>query len=103
MTEMEQNIDSALKQQPDYSRLEDLSVDVWRRIRTARVSHLKGVTIPFGLKVSAFALCLLAFVAISQVTFHSNQNHPDIFDLRFFSHQSIPSLNLASVNTYEYP
>jgi len=102
MKDMEHKIDRALKQQPEYLRLDKLSNDVWHRIRAARGLKYNSFTIPVGFKMSAIALSLLAFIALSQVSFQDGQYQADIFDLRFFSYQSITLVNLASVDTYEF-
>jgi len=102
MQDLEHKIDISLKQQPEYCRLDNLSKDVWHRIRSARGSKHYGFSIPVGFKMTVFALSLLAFIALSQVSFQEGRYQADIFDLRFFSYQSIPSVNLASVNTYEF-
>ena len=102
MNEIENKIDKALKQEPDYSRLNTLSRDVRGRVRDIKQLKYSNYTIPPILKFGTLMLSMLAFVAIAQISLQPDSNQADIFDLRFFSHQSIPSLNLASVNTYEY-
>lgn len=102
MNELENKIDKALKQEPNYNRLNTLSYDVKRRIRDSEQVQYSNYTIPSVLKLGTLMLSVLAFVAIAQISFQPDFHQADIFDLRFFSHQSIPSLNLASVNTYEY-
>lgn len=102
MNEIEQKIDIALKQEPDYSRLQTLPHDVRSRVRGIKKMKYSNYTTPLILKFGTLMLSVLAFAAIAQVSFQTDSNQSDIFDLRFFSHQSIPSINLASVNTYEY-
>lgn len=102
MSRIDDRIDSALKQDPDYSKLQTLPYDVKRKIRSVNQSTYGSYTIPPMLKLGTVMLSVLAFVAIAQISFQTAPSQADIFDLRFFSHQSIPSLNLASVNTYEY-
>ncbi len=102
MKDIAHKIDRALKHQPEYCRLDNLSNDVWQRIRAVRELKHNSFTIPVGFKMSAIALSLLAFIALSQVSFQDGQYQADIFDLRFFSYQSITVVNLASVDTYEF-
>lgn len=102
MNKIEHKIAKAFHQEPDYRRLNTLSYDVRRRISDVEQLKDSDYRISPVLKFSTLLLCALAFVAIAQVSFQSDSTQADIFDLRFFSHQSIPSLNLASVNTYEY-
>ncbi|WP_419176266.1 hypothetical protein [Desulfosediminicola sp.] len=102
MDNIRRKIDSSLRKHPDYRRLENLSGDVWERVRSARKEDKTGFVIPLGFKVATLGLSLLAFVALSQVLLQANQYQSDIFDLRYFSYQSAPSLNLASVQTWEF-
>ena len=101
MKDINHMIDKALNEQPDYSRLDSLSVDVWDKVRAKRKARGNGLRIPLGLKVGTAAMCLIAIFAISQISLSTGQLRADLFDLRFFSYQSAPSLNFASVNTYE--
>lgn len=101
MKDINHMIDKALHEQPDYSRLDNLSVDVWDKVRTKRKAFGNGLRIPLSLKMGTLAICLIAVFAISQISLSSGQLRADLFDLRFFSYQSAPSLNFASVNTYE--
>ncbi len=102
MNEIENKIEKALNQEPDYSRLSTLPYDVQRRIRDVEQLKYSNYSISPVLNFSTIMLSVLAFIAIAQVSFQPDSTQTDIFDLRYFSHQSIPSLNLASVNTYEY-
>lgn len=102
MMDERQKIERALEQHPDYSRLDDLSADVWKRVRENRMSESGGLHFPVGFKMGTVALCLIAVLAVSQVLFQRDGFKADLFDLRFFSHQADPSLNFASVNTYEF-
>lgn len=101
MKDIQQKIDDALGQNPDYGKLDNLSADVWMRVRNKQKQSGSSSFIPLSLKVATVSLCLLAMLAVSQVRFQQGNVQADLFDLRFFSYQSTPSLNFASVNTYE--
>lgn len=102
MKNLRHTIDSALRNKPDYGRLDNLSEDVWKRIRASRKEKQGGLVIPTGFKVATLVLSLLAFVALSQVSFRTGRYQADLFDLRYFSYQSEPTLNLALVDTNEF-
>lgn len=102
MSDMKHIIDRALKQHPDYSRLDGLSADVWESVRKSRKLERNSFHIPMGLQLGTIALCLIAILAVVQVSFQPDYLQADLFDLRFFSYESAPSLNFASVNTYEF-
>lgn len=102
MLDMKQKIDRALEEQPDYRRLDNLSSDVWKSVRERRESGRSNFYIPMSFRLCTLALCLIAMLAISQVSFQPDHTQADLFDLRYFSYQSAPSLNFASVNTYEF-
>ncbi len=101
MTKLEQKIDLALKKEPDYSKMDDLSADVWRKIRASQHDDQPMFAIPNGLKFATVALSLIALVAISQISFQKNSLQADIFDLRYFSYQASPTFQIASLNRYE--
>ena len=101
MKDINHMIDKALGERPDYSRLDSLPVDVRNRVRAERNATGRGLSFPLSLKVGTIAMCLLAVFALSQISLSTAQLRADLFDLRFFSYQSTPSLNFASVNTYE--
>jgi hypothetical protein len=101
MRDVQKKIDLSLEQHPDYSCLDSLSADVWRKIRGTRAFNTPGLVIPFGVKVSALVLVILAVAAVSEITLKRTVSPADPFDLRYFSYQTMESLNLASVNTYE--
>lgn len=100
MADINKKLTQAL-QPPDYRRLVHLGNDVWDRIDDKGVKAKIDFAIPFGLKASALALVVVAFIALSQVSFTGGGYQADLFDLRYFSYQEIPSVNLAAVNTYK--
>ncbi len=106
MLDTKQKLDRALQQKPDYRRLDNLSADVWERVQAEQQQGVIGFHTPLlsGIgRLSIISLCLIALLAISQVFFQpGNMMQPDLFDLRYFSHQAAPSLNFASVNTYGF-
>ena len=95
-------IDKALNEPPDYRRLTPLAMDIHRRIEANCGGEVIAWQLPPGFRIGTVALSLLALLAFSQVSFQSRAFQADIFDLRFFSYQAAPSLNFASVNTYEF-
>lgn len=100
MKEVERRIAKALKAQPDYRRLDSLAKDVWTRIGNPPQKDAVSFTIPMGLKMGSLALTLLAVFALSQISSYQKPVQADIFDLRYFSYHSAPSLNLSSINKY---
>jgi len=98
--DMQRKIDEALRQEPDYSRLDTLSQDVQRKIRMAENANRRVFRIPFFLQAGTLALCCLAMLAVWQIVYQAEADRADMFDLRYFSYQSDPSMNFASVNTY---
>lgn len=97
-----QIIDRTLEEQPDYSRLDNLPHDVWKTIRKSRELKRNDVRLPLSFKFTTVVLSLLVFLALSQLSFQPDRYQADIFDLRYFSHESTPSLNIASVSSYGY-
>lgn len=102
MVDLQYKIDDALQHEPDYSRLDNLSRDVQRKIRMSEISGRAAFSIPFFIKAGTLALCCLALLAVSQISFKAQPDAADIFDLRYFSYQADPSMNFASVNTYRF-
>lgn len=100
MMDLQHKIDEALRHEPDYSRIDNLSRDVWRKIRMAEDTSRGAIHIPVFLKAGTLALCVLAILAVSQMSFKAEAEKADMFDLRYFSYQADPSLTFASVNTY---
>lgn len=98
----EHKIDKALQQQPNYSQLDNLSEDVWRKIRSTRKDTPGGFVMPVSFKIATLGLSLLAVFAFAQVLSQNTPGQSDLFDLRYFSYQSTPTLNLASVETYKF-
>lgn len=102
MGDRNKNIDNLLQAEPDYERLDHLSVDVWRRIRTAEDSGPQNIVFPAAVRAVAFALSIVACLAFYELSFNAPQADADLFDLRYFSHQSVPSLNLVATGHSQY-
>ena len=60
-------ITDALKHEPDYSCLDSLQHDVWRKVRMSESPIRAAFHIPVFLKVGTLALCCLALLAVSQI------------------------------------
>lgn len=102
MQNINRKIDNALQQQPDYTRLDNLSRDVWQRVTDAESENQNVLRIPKTIQAGAVALCFLALIALSQVSLRPGKSQTDIFDLRYFSYRSIPSANLVVLNYNEF-
>ncbi len=102
MKNLERKIDLSFKLQPNYTRLDNLPRDVWAKVRERRMEEPVGFAMPFSLKLGTLVLSVVAVIALSQVSFKQEPFQADFFDLRYFSYQAAPSLNIASVNTYEF-
>lgn len=101
MRDIEKLIDHSINKQPDYSRLDNLSSDVWKRINQVRFPERTDIAIPFGIKVTALATVIIAITALSQISFINHFKMKDPLDLRYFSYQTVPAFDLAAINTYE--
>lgn len=102
MQKFDRTVDSALKKQPDYGRLDNLSTDVWEKVREVDRENQNVLRIPKIVQGGAVALSLLALIALSQVSLRPEKSQTDIFDLRYFSYRSIPSANLVALSDYEF-
>lgn len=94
-------IASSIQQDPNYDCLDGLSHDVWHRIRNTRSNESTGgwfnLTLTPAIKACSLVLFLGSCLALSQISFEQGLE-PDLFDLRYFSHQSLVTTNLLSLN-----
>jgi hypothetical protein len=101
MEKFDEKIVSAIKQDPSYNSLDGLSHDVWHRIRDTRADVNTGAWFNFTLSpaMKAFSLVLVlgSCIALSQISLNKRLE-PDLFDLRYFSYQSLTTTTLLSMN-----
>ncbi|MFT5698570.1 MAG: hypothetical protein ACI8ZB_001425 [Desulforhopalus sp.] len=101
MKKYEKKITRSIQQDPVYDSLGELRHGVWQRIRDTRVNEDAGTWFNFTLtptiKACSFVLLLGSCLALSQISFEKGIE-PDLFDLRYFSHQSLTTTNLLSMN-----
>lgn len=101
MEKFDKKVVSSIQQDPAYDCLGGLSHDVWKRIRHTRENQHTGAWFNFSLTPAIKAFSLVMFLgsclALSQISFEK-AFEPDLFDLRYFSHQSLATTNLLSMN-----
>ncbi len=101
MEKFDQKIMSSLQQDPDYECLDRLGHDVWQRIRHTTENENTvawfNFTLTPAIKAFSLALVLGSCLALTQISFEKGFE-PDLFDLRYFSHQSLATTNLLSMN-----
>jgi hypothetical protein len=101
MDKFDEKIADAIQQDPSCDSLDGLSHDVWQKIRGTRASEGRGVWLNFTLtpaiKVFSLVLLLGSCLALSQISFNKSIE-PDLFDLRYFSYQSLTTTTLLSMN-----
>jgi len=101
MEKYEKKITRSIQQDPACDCLGGLSHNVWQKIRDTKVKQEAGAWLNFTLTpaIKAFSLVLFlgSCLALSQISFKKGLE-PDLFDLRYFSHQSLATTNLLSMN-----
>ncbi|MFT5728220.1 MAG: hypothetical protein ACI8PB_002372 [Desulforhopalus sp.] len=101
MGKIDKKVVSSIQQDPAYDCLDGLGQDVWQKIRHTRESQYTGAWFNFALTpaIKAFSLVLVvgSCLALTQISFEKGFE-PDLFDLRYFSHQSLATTNLLSMN-----
>jgi hypothetical protein len=101
MKKFDEKIAGAIEQDPSYDCLDRLGHDVWRKIRNTRANKGPSAWFNFTLTpaMKAFSLILLlgSCLALSQISFNKSVE-PDLFDLRYFSYQSLTTTTLLSMN-----
>lgn len=101
MEKFDEKIVNAIEQDPSYNSLDGLGHDVWHRIRETRADANTTAWFNFTLSpaIKAFSLVLVlgSCIALSQISFNKRLE-PDLFDLRYFSYQSLTTTTLLSMN-----
>jgi len=101
MDELDKKIATSVQQEPAFDSLMSLRSDVWQGIRVSRKKqgqhHWTDLAFTPGVKVFSLALIIGSCLALTQISFDSGVE-PDLFDLRYFSHQSLATTNLLSLN-----
>jgi hypothetical protein len=101
MEKFDEKVVNSLQQDPAYDCLDGLSQDVWQSIRHTRENQNTGAWFNFTLTpaIKAFSLILVlgSCLTLTQISFEKGFE-PDLFDLRYFSHQSLATTNLLSMN-----
>ncbi|TKB10791.1 hypothetical protein [Desulforhopalus sp. IMCC35007] len=101
MEKFDKKLVRTIQQDPDYTCLDGLGHDVWQSIRGSRGDKNTEAWLNFTLTpaIKAFSLVLLlgASLALSQISFNKSVE-PDLFDLRYFSYQSLTTTTLLSMN-----
>lgn len=101
MEKFDKKVVGSIQQDPSYDCLDGLGHDVWQRIRHTRQNRYTGAWFNFTLTPAIKAFSLVMFLgsclALSQISFEKHLE-PDLFDLRYFSHQSLATTNLLSIN-----
>lgn len=102
MEKFHAKIERAIQQDPAYDCLELLRPGVWTKIRDTRVNQGTqawcNITLTPAIKIFSLVLILGSCLALSQVSFNKDLES-DLFDLRYFSHQSLATTDLLSSNT----
>ena len=101
MGKIDKKVVSSIQQDPAYDCLDGLGQDVRQKIRHTRENQYPGAWFNFTLTpaIKAFSLVLFlgSCLALSQISFEKGFE-PDLFDLRYFSHQSLATTSLLSMN-----
>lgn len=101
MDTLDKKITNSVQQEPPFDSLSSLRTDVWEEIRLTREKDGRHFWFDLSLSpaVKAFSLVLIlgSCLALSQISFDKG-GEPDLFDLRYFSHQSLTTTNLLSLN-----
>lgn len=101
MEKLDKKIARSIQQDPAYDCLNEFGPRVWQRIRDTRADQGAWTWFNFPLTpaIKAFSLVLFlgACLALSQISFNQALE-PDLFDLRYFSHQSLATTHLLSSN-----
>lgn len=93
---------TAIQEEPSYKKLDKLHGGVWRDIGGTTLSRdtwQLGFSINPMAKMAGVALLFVSCLALSQVTFKPSIQR-DLFDLRYFSYQMLPSTDVV-VASYE--
>ncbi len=105
MEKFDQKVVRSIQQDPAYDCLDGLSHDIWQRIRHTRENRYTEAWFNFTLTpaIKAFSLVLFlgSCLALSQISFEKGLE-PDLFGLRYFSHQSLATTNLLSMSLLTY-
>ncbi len=101
MKNLNSKIDQSLADKPDFGKLDRLQSDVWTKIDDKELT-VNYWYIPTGLKFGTVAVSILALVALTQLSLQPLPFESDMLDLQVFSAESTPSINIASINTYEF-
>ncbi|PHR30221.1 MAG: hypothetical protein COA36_02220 [Desulfotalea sp.] len=101
MQKYDKKIESCIQQDPAYDCLDKLGPVVWKKIRAAEARPDPQVwfnlTLTPAIKALSLALLIGSCLALTQVSFERGLE-PDLFDLHYFSHQSLATTNLLSSN-----
>ena len=101
MEKFDKKVVNSIQLDPAYDCLSGLGQDVWQKIRHTRENQSTGGWFNFTLTpaIKAFSLVLVlgSCLALTQISFEKGFE-PDLFDLRYFSHQSLATTNLLSMN-----
>ncbi|BHH83602.1 hypothetical protein [Desulforhopalus sp. 52FAK] len=101
MDTLDKKIAHSVQQEPSFDALSSLRTDVWEKVRATREKdgppNWLDLTLSPGVKVFSLVLILGSCLALSQISFDKG-GEPDLFDLRYFSHQSLTTTNLLSLN-----
>lgn len=101
MDNFDRKLKSSLEQEPSYDNLDCLRQGVWEKVRKTRdISGSKAqfnLTLTPAMKAFSLVLVLGSCFALSQISFDKGVE-PDLFDLRYFSHQSLATTNLLTLN-----
>ena len=101
MDTLNKKITTSVQQEPPFDSLVSLRSDVWQEIRVTREKNERHNWLDLSLspaaKVFSLVLILGSCFALTQISFN-NGAEPDLFDLRYFSHQSLTTTNLLSLS-----
>lgn len=102
MDEMNKKLVRAIQDEPSDNSLQGLQRGVWEKIRSSKEVPVRqgwiGLYFPPAIQVLSLVLILGSFLALSQIRFDGGAE-PDLFDLRYFSHQSLVTTNLLSLHS----
>lgn len=99
MDTFDKKVMQSIQEEPNYDSLTAIQDSVWEQIRKKRDNggKLSWIDIKFTppLKAVSLALILGSFLALTQLDFREKKQ-PDLFDLRYFSNQSLATSHLLS-------
>lgn len=102
MDKLNVKIATAIDQEPHYESLKTMRSGVWGKIRERKHPTPLGLldfTFSPLMRGTGIALLIVSCLALSQISFQPKAEK-DLFDLRYFSYQALPTTDVV-VASYE--